>query len=393
MCIPSDDLIHEASPAEELVRRVSEYFDAHTTTEIDRQLSEYFDAPEKQRPLCGDPWSPSETLNAWVVFHDEQAGCKKDLHRGMEKNGFLQHVSKIGSVTSVTELDALLQQRKTVVERKTDRINLRVFRSGILPMWEDLHNVDGGECVFTFPKSKHGALIVRDLMQSIISSDVFGAADINGVVLSSRSWGHVLHLWIGHMAGTCGILEQENLKCSVCRVLCRYSPKFVAFQSARDILARGEGSSLHAFTSKDASDESTSERSGQATPSSLPSTPPSAPCMASRQLRQPKGPDGTIGFASFHSIGRQALPVYQNIRMLNASQPTAEADAPAEKWRCSCGWMNRPSNRKCGGGHPTFGCGKLPRHKGSVRQNDCKEAQHTPASNKGTGNMRPPLFT
>merc|ERR1711959_3897 len=131
---------------------------------------------------------------------------------------------------------------------------------------------------------------------------------------------------------------------------------------------------------------------------------------------QPKGPDGTTGFASIHSIHRRALlsqntgdpddspqeecivldwgrtppqsavnaeaavgndasrAEKQEKRRVSAQQaaaaPTTEAlqesgsevasraePAPAEKWRCSCGWTNRQANKKCGGNNPTFGCG------------------------------------
>ena len=177
-------------------------------------------------------------------------------------------------------------------------------------------------------------------------------------------------------------------------MLRQFSPKFVAFQSARDILSKGEGSSLHTFTG---TADSTPLRSAVSTPDtgsptgssasisligdlsgSAESRRPSPPVNRRAAPPQPKGPDGTAGFGEIHSVRRRALleagtttatapaNLVAGTRPSPAStarpsktpelHPCWEAATPA-KWKCSCGWVNRPLNRKCGAGHPTFGCG------------------------------------
>lgn len=407
-------------------------------------------------------WSPSTSLSTtWVVFRDD---AQQGRTPGVD---FLGSLAAAGSCSDLAGLAQILQQLRTVVDRKTknDRVNSRVFRDGITPVWEDPLNVGGGECVFSFSKTQDGAKIVQDVMQAIFLDNISGRdRNINGIVLSSRSWGHLLHIWLRRMPGH---KNCEALKSELSSLLQQHSPKFVAFQSARDILAKGDGSSLHAFTGiapvtleRDTLGDSVSSSDASAanTPSSVKtvslvgdkdlSSPksssseqsislngsPNSASSANKDLSslgrsserpgrrrpalspQPKGPDGTTGFASIHSIHRRALlsqntgdpddspqeecivldwgrtppqsavnaeaavgndasrAEKQEKRRVSAQQaaaaPTTEAlqesgsevasqaePAPAEKWRCSCGWTNRPANKKCGGNNPTFGCG------------------------------------
>ena len=71
-----------------------------------------------------------------------------------------------------------------------------MFREGILPMWEDLQNIQGGECVFTFTKKQDGSKIIHDVMKAVFSDKVSEGRNINGIVLSSRRWGHLLNIWM-----------------------------------------------------------------------------------------------------------------------------------------------------------------------------------------------------
>merc|ERR1711998_718407 len=100
-------------------------------------------------------------------------------------------------------------------------------------------------------------------------------------------------------------------------MLYRHSPRFVAIQSAKDIVAK-DGSSLHAFTSTGGDTRfvggactqelSASSESGRSTPdgTSVGTGPVSVRLAEPARMRQSKGPDGTTGFATIHAVHRMA---------------------------------------------------------------------------------------
>jgi hypothetical protein len=74
--------------------------------------------------------------------------------------------------------------------------NYELFKHGVKPVWEDPKNCKGGKCVVNMPRST-----LEDTMKQWVSLMItlligeFGP-DINGVVLSRRSWGNIFSVWV-----------------------------------------------------------------------------------------------------------------------------------------------------------------------------------------------------
>lgn len=80
--------------------------------------------------------------------------------------------------------------------------NYHLFKDGIKPMWEDPANAMGGKWVLTL-RGANTALVDRSwmwLVFALIGEDLDEADDVTGAVISSRSKGDRITLWIRSMS-------------------------------------------------------------------------------------------------------------------------------------------------------------------------------------------------
>jgi hypothetical protein len=130
----------------------------------------------------------------WNVWCDVQ---DKTLRHDTDKEGFLQHTEKTGSVGSAEELRKLITKH---FDADNDMLplgaNVRVFRNGILPLWEDRSNVRGGRWILAFTRKKTGVEEIVEVVDRCFKNDFDFCGGVTGVVLSSRRWGRLVSVWV-----------------------------------------------------------------------------------------------------------------------------------------------------------------------------------------------------
>jgi hypothetical protein len=188
-------------------------------------------AAQQDAEFKKSPFPSPKTSSTWVVFHDEQTKSKKRT----DSSDFLATVTAAGTCTDLQGFTRLYQQTQKTAVGKSVRVNFRVFREDIQPMWEDLQNINGGECVFTFTKKQDASRIIHDMMKAMFSNKISEGRNINGIVLSTRRWGHLLNVWLRYEPRNGDLMKRE-----LCSHLRFHSPKFITFQSAREILSKTE---------------------------------------------------------------------------------------------------------------------------------------------------------
>ena len=130
----------------------------------------------------------------------------------------MEHAEKTGSIRSTLELRDLLEKHYGAGSLPLDS-NIRVFRDGVLPTWEDRANVRvcpacpqsvspdprvpwvcvkvrGGRWILAFTRKKTGVAEILDVMDRTFKNQFQWASGVTGVVLSIRRWGCLVSVWL-----------------------------------------------------------------------------------------------------------------------------------------------------------------------------------------------------
>ena len=94
----------------------------------------------------------TDKVKAWEL---SLAHSGSNLHFSSQ-DGFLSHVEKTGSVMTSAELKVLLKELYSRECELAVKTNVRVFREGVMPLWEDPANMHGGRWVMTFTRKQEG---------------------------------------------------------------------------------------------------------------------------------------------------------------------------------------------------------------------------------------------
>jgi len=77
-------------------------------------------------------------------------------------------------------------------------VNYHLFKDTIKPVWEDPKNIKGGKWSFVLPSSTPHQEVMKhwmSLMLTVLIGELGTDSEINGVVLSVRSWGCIFSIW------------------------------------------------------------------------------------------------------------------------------------------------------------------------------------------------------
>jgi translation initiation factor 4E len=163
---------------------------------------------------------PEASISDWVVYYDVQSKSKKFT----SKEDFLQLLTEAGRCKDSQGLELVLSKTK-VDDTDATKVNLRVFRAGVQPIWEDPANITGGSAMWRFSKKQSAAKLLSAVMRFLNSSKSVDSVKINGVVLSTRRrWGHLLSIWMS-------VPPSERLEKELSQWMKSFDPKFVCFQS------------------------------------------------------------------------------------------------------------------------------------------------------------------
>eukprot|EP01006_Ploeotia_vitrea_P047914 TRINITY_DN67176_c11_g5_i1.p1 TRINITY_DN67176_c11_g5~~TRINITY_DN67176_c11_g5_i1.p1 ORF type:complete len:532 (-),score=92.69 TRINITY_DN67176_c11_g5_i1:97-1476(-) len=77
----------------------------------------------------------------WVLYFDERC------FRGQTKRDFMSNLRNLGTLNPQTDIQSLLPD---IEDSPDHKVNLRVFRSGVTPCWDNAANIDGGRVICFF---------------------------------------------------------------------------------------------------------------------------------------------------------------------------------------------------------------------------------------------------
>jgi len=144
-----------------------------------------------------DEIHPSETSRlpapldySWTFWYDIQPS------RGLDKEHYEEQLHQAASFHTIPDFwkgwNQVLQVSPTLES------NVRIFKSGVKPLWEDPSNVNGGKWVAITPKTKNQQRTIQawlSLLITILVGELGFEDDITGMGLSVRNWGNMFTIW------------------------------------------------------------------------------------------------------------------------------------------------------------------------------------------------------
>jgi hypothetical protein len=147
--------------------------------------------------------SASANESGWTVWFDETGDhghrpAVKDSNDGKHsptQHDFLERMVKAGSCHNYESFRNIWRQLCDGCGEPPANTNIRIFRDGLKPLWEDPANVNGGKFVICIGSKDAGSEKFLAIVSALLAGDLSDSTNLNGAVLSSRSWGHTLSLW------------------------------------------------------------------------------------------------------------------------------------------------------------------------------------------------------
>jgi len=207
--------------------------------------------------------------SGWTVWFDEtgdQSGHNnKENHDSKDaasQHDFFDRVVKAGTCGSYESFRNVWRQLCDGCGEPPVNTNIRVFRDGLKPLWEDPANVDGGKFVICIGSKDGGIEKFLAMVSALMAGDLSDSNQLNGAVLSSRAWGHTLSLW--HASARPGDRSAQMLE-SELRAL--VDEGAISFHVHRKTLNfRSAGSASSAFGPKTGQDNSKLSASARVAP-------------------------------------------------------------------------------------------------------------------------------
>jgi len=147
-------------------------------------------------------WNPSTNVAAAVTVPDTPVSPKMisttvPAPPASTANSWEAALKMLGVYTSVESFMSIFStlRRPSQLERNS---NYHLFKNGIKPMWEDSANQNGGKWIITL-KGTNSALLDRSwmwLVLALIGEELDENDDVTGAVVSTRSKGDRIALWI-----------------------------------------------------------------------------------------------------------------------------------------------------------------------------------------------------
>jgi len=137
----------------------------------------------------------TKQLNAkWTFWYESKA--RRDKGRNLSKTDYLKEVKRGKTFDTIASFWDCWKEVQTECNPSAGDCNYELFKHGVKPVWEDPKNIKGGRCVLTPPRTTQEETMKQwvSLMITLLIGE-FGP-DINGVVLSTRSWGNTVSVWV-----------------------------------------------------------------------------------------------------------------------------------------------------------------------------------------------------
>jgi len=134
------------------------------------------------------------TDNTWTVWFDETGDAPVGPATGTQDD-FLERMVNAGECNDYESFRSIWRGLCDGHAEPPAKTNVRVFRSGVKPLWEDPANVEGGKFVVCIGAKDGGPEKFLATVAALMASDLSESTSLTGAVLSSRKWGHTISLW------------------------------------------------------------------------------------------------------------------------------------------------------------------------------------------------------
>jgi len=158
---------------------------------------------------------PQQQLeHKWTLWYERKSHGK--ANKGLKKDDYLKEVKKAGSFQTIPafwKCWSNLQELRTV-PIAGQAANYHLFKDNIKPLWEDPKNIKGGKWTFVLPSNTAHSEIMKNwmsLMLTLLLGDLGCESEINGAVLSVRTWGSMFSIW-NRNASDRILIENVSLK-------------------------------------------------------------------------------------------------------------------------------------------------------------------------------------
>lgn len=137
----------------------------------------------------------------WTVWFDETGDQNSHANKenadgnSPSQHDFLERMVKAGTCGTYESFRNIWRQLCDGCGEPPVNTNVRIFRDGLKPLWEDPANVDGGKFVICIGAKDGGIEKFLAMVSALMANDLSDKEQLNGAVLSSRAWGHTLSLW------------------------------------------------------------------------------------------------------------------------------------------------------------------------------------------------------
>jgi len=115
----------------------------------------------------------------------------------LKKEDYLKELKRAGTFQTVSSFWKCWMEVQQICNVNSP-INYHLFKEPIKPIWEDSNNIKGGKWVVVMPSSTTQEQSIKlwiSLMVTVLFGDWGLESEINGVVLSVRSWGNMFCVW------------------------------------------------------------------------------------------------------------------------------------------------------------------------------------------------------
>eukprot|EP01080_Neovahlkampfia_damariscottae_P007669 gene7669-12135_t len=135
-----------------------------------------------------DRSTPILLENTWDIYYDS------GLSKGLTKEAYEQAIcgQTLGSFYTIQEFWRYWNHLH--LDKFPQSFNLRFFKKGVKPLWEDEENINGGKWVFQQPK-KDRSQIWTDLLLLLIGEQLKSDYLICGVVFTSKPNYDMIQVW------------------------------------------------------------------------------------------------------------------------------------------------------------------------------------------------------
>jgi len=130
----------------------------------------------------------------WTFWYESKA--RRDRGRNLSKTDYLKDFKRGKTFDTIASFWDCWKEVQRECNPSAGDCNYELFKHGVKPVWEDPKNIKGGRCVLTYSRTTQEETMKQwvSLMITLLIGE-FGP-DINGVVITTRTWGNTFSVWV-----------------------------------------------------------------------------------------------------------------------------------------------------------------------------------------------------